>query len=125
MVNKILLIGFVSLWIIGCKSVDPKVEYRDKAYPVYVVPHPPKVDKPKLEIENLTDSQKNDIGQLSKAYAISLKQTMQYACKLKNIVDEYEKLSEASPLPVEPIKQSLSTLGDTLDVNINKDCTNP
>jgi hypothetical protein len=105
-------------------SVKP-VSVVTKEVPVYVVPHSPPYVRPVLAITQLTDAQKDDQGELTKAYAISLKQTMQYACKLERIVDGYNDLASKSPTPVTPLPQALvfgAASVYTLAVDVTKDC---
>lgn len=126
MVKNILFsLGIVAL-LAGCqdKTVKPDTVIT-KEVPVYVVPHSPPYVRPVLAITQLTDAQKDDQGELTKAYAISLKQTMQYACKLEKIVDGYNALASKSPTPVAPLPQALvfgAASVYTLAVDVTKDC---
>ena len=125
---KYLSICLLALMLVSCATQPTKTVYVDKNIPVYIVPAPPKVEKPILIINSLTDAQKNNIGELTKAYAISLKQTMQYACKLKNIVDKYTELSLLNPSLIMPVPTSVSLITPSLlnkavlNVNVEKDC---
>lgn len=113
----------------SCAAVTPKTVYVDKDIPVYVVPKPPAIIKPVLAIDLLTVAQQDDIGELTKAYSISLKQAMQYACQLKNVVDKYDDLSAKNPTLITPaptpVDFSLTTVAPSLllNVDVTKDCT--
>jgi len=122
--NILLTLGLVMLTACADTSVKP-VSVVTKEVPVYVVPHSPSYARPVLAITQLTDAQKDDQGELTKAYAISLKQTMQYACKLEKIVDGYNDLAAKSPIPVSPLPQALvfgASSVYTLAVDVTKDC---
>lgn len=92
------------LTIAGCQTMKqkPNTQYVDKYIPVYIVPSAPKVKQPVLAIKVLTDTQKNKLGELVKAYAISLHQEVCYAKQLREILDEYSKLSKSYPYIMEP-----------------------
>jgi hypothetical protein len=100
---KYILIAFMAVGLASCMDQPVKTVYRDKNIPIYVVPKAPAVNPPVLVVNTLTDAQKNDPGELSKAYAISLKQAMQYACQLKSIVDTYAELAQNVPTPIMPV----------------------
>lgn len=102
MVKNIFVVA-LSMMLIGCTPPVIKTVYKTKEIPIYIVPTPPTVPEPVLEVTLLTPEQKNDIGELAKAYSISLKQSTQYACQLKNIVDEYAVLAAASPSLISPV----------------------
>jgi hypothetical protein len=130
---KYIAIMFMALSLVACKDQPTRVEYKDKDVPVYITPAPPVVPRPDLAINHLTDKQKDDTGELAKAYAVSLKQVMQYACKLENIVDTYAKLAAQSPAPITPVAQAVSlysvapvqnplVYGNTLNIDVTKDC---
>lgn len=121
--KKILILSMFLTILSGCGQERIRTVYQEKDVPVYVVPAPPKVQQPDLAINNLTEKQKDDIGELAKAYNISLVQLGQYACKLKNIVDKYEFLSTTSPTPVSPLLSSLTlTNNNILNVNLEQGC---
>jgi hypothetical protein len=126
MVKYFLMALSLSL-LVGCASQTPSVIYKDKDVPVYVVPDSVKIERPTLAIETLTDAQKKDQGELTQAYAISLKQVMQYACKLENVVNKYHELAAKSPLPVLPasIVTAPTIFSNTLNMDVSKDCTAP
>jgi hypothetical protein len=100
---KYILAALIFASLIGCVSQPVKTVYQEKDIPIYIVPAPPIVKQPVLAITSLTPAQQNNIGELTKAYNISLKQTMQYACQLKNIVDEYTILAASSPSLISPV----------------------
>ena len=108
MVKYILLIA-ASLSLFACADQPVKTVYQTKEVPVYVVPAPPTVVRPTLVITTLTDAQKADLGELAKAYSISLKQAMQYSCSLENIVNAYAALAAKAPSLIAPIPEPTST----------------
>lgn len=113
---KYILIAILATAVAGCAPQQVKTEYQQVNVPVYVTPTPPAVQKPDLYLKHLTPTQQNDIGELSKAFRISLKQEQQYACMLQKIVDKYAELAKA---PSPTLTQSL-----TLTDQEVKDCNN-
>lgn len=124
---KYLLMALSLSLLVGCASQTPNTIYKDKDVPVYIVPSSQKIERPTLAIETLTDAQKKDQGELTQAYAISLKQVMQYACKLENVVNKYNELAAASPLPVVPttIVTAPTVFSNSLNESVPKDCSAP
>jgi len=92
-------IALLVLFLAGCDPMRVKTEvvYVDKAVPIEVPP-PPTVERPKLVVWELTPEQEQDIGELVKAYKISIKQLQGYAEQLERILDGYRKKSDVAPL---------------------------
>lgn len=107
---KLLLLGLCATMIMGC-TPQVKTVYQKVEVPIYIVPKPPAYQRPTLYIETMTDEQKNDIGELSKGYAVSIIQIKQYACYLEQIVNKYKELSEQKDVTIKPIL----TLNNTQD----------
>jgi hypothetical protein len=147
MVKKIALVLMVGL-LAGCNSLSGvkttppqpvvKTVTVKENVPVLYTPAPPTVKKPALVVNSLTAAQKTDIGQLARAYAVSLKQAMYYACNLQNVVDAYAALAAKNPAVLNPTSlQSLATaaatasstaktpIATTLTVNTSKNCASP
>jgi hypothetical protein len=94
---RAILLGGVILDVTACSSLPapaPHIEYQTVVKPVYYVPAPPHVDRPALDINNLTDAQKNDIGQLAAAYKITIKELEDYSIELETIIAKYAELSK-------------------------------
>ncbi len=89
----VLFVGFIT----ACSNIPPKIKYVEKTVPIYYVPKAPNVTPPVLYLTQLTSEQENDIGELAKAFNISLTQETQYACQLKLIVDAYATLASTPP----------------------------
>jgi hypothetical protein len=93
MALKNIIILVMSLFIVGCGTTKTITEYRDVRTPVYIIPKPPKESRPELAIEQVTPQQKDDLGELAKAYKLSVKQLQQYVERLEKIIDTYDKNS--------------------------------
>lgn len=100
MVKK-LLITMILSGLIGCATSPTVVTHtiiQKVNIPIPECPAPPIVEKPILGISKLTDDQQKDIGELSKGYAISLKQTEDYANQLLVIIKKYDDISKNNPV---------------------------
>lgn len=86
----------------GCKSMERifkpdtiiKTEYVEKLVPVYIIPAPPKVERPTLATSLLTPEQKLSLGELVKAYVVETEQLSAYASLLEDVIKKYEELSK-------------------------------
>lgn len=89
---RLILIGLAMIIIAGCQ---PKVKtvIQKEYVPVPSVPLPPETNRPVLRTEVLTDEEKQNKGEVAKAYKISIKQLQQYSSILEQIVGEYRRLS--------------------------------
>lgn len=93
--NKLLLSLVLVAFLSGCKTNPPivKTEYKNVYVPVYVVPGPPEVQEPVLATDTLTEAQKQDIGELAKAYVIENKQLRNFNGLLLEIVQKYAEMA--------------------------------
>lgn len=95
--KTIALILTLILILCGCSNQPTiKTEYKDKYIPIAIVPYPPEVTEPDYYINNLTEEQKNDIGELAKAYIITLREANNYIKNLKMVYDHYMELAKNS-----------------------------
>lgn len=92
----------MSLMLTGCNQAV-KETFTPVYVPTYIVPKPPTVTRPDIYLNTMTDAQKEDIGELSKGYAITAKQFKQYACLLEKVVDKYAELASAPPSTTAPV----------------------
>jgi len=92
---KKLLLSFALAGVLltGCGKT---IQYKDVAYPVYVVPTPPEVSRPALEIDKLTPDQRADAGLVLKAQRATDEQKDGYIAQLETIVQKYRELSAIS-----------------------------
>lgn len=122
---KYILIATVMLGLVACQSQPPKVEYKEKDVPVYIVPSVKNQPaRPDLAVNHLTDQQRGDIGEWTKALTISFADLKTYTCKLEAIVNKYQELAKQSqaPLQPQPATQSVSYLPKT---NVYADAAQP
>jgi hypothetical protein len=108
--TMVVLIIFMS----GCRSVQPKTEtiYKDKYIPIIIVPHPPEIKPPDYYTRSLTEEQKDDIGEVSKAYIISSTEAINYIENLESIYETYKELAILSDRRLEAL--------DNIGANIDK-----
>jgi hypothetical protein len=93
MVKKLLILC-VSLILVGCQTTPtPNTVYKDVKIPSYIVPKPPKIERPQLAIETITPEQQKEQGELVKAYTLTIKQLEQYVVGLEKIITRYDEVS--------------------------------
>lgn len=86
----------------GCfGKQNVRVEYVDRPYPVPSVPKPPRVDRPVLEIDKLSQSERANIGSTVKALVVSLQQQREYSAILEEIIQIYEQMAIKSEIIIE------------------------
>lgn len=109
MVKHTIIIGLLSM-VSACATAPPivQIEYKTVEIPVPYAPKPPVVDKPVLDVTTLTPAQKEDLGELSKSYKISLIQVENYADDLEKIIKKYDDLSKANTMVpmINPLDES-------------------
>ena len=97
--NRIaIILGSLGLALTGCATTPvchPIIQTKEITVyvPVNQVPAPPTVTPPTLALTALTSAQKGDIGELAKAYNITVVQLEDYASALKKIVDSYAAMA--------------------------------
>ena len=94
--KQLILIILTALLLTGCGTMREKIVYKDKYIPIPYVPHPPIIDPQSYYANTLTDDQRNQLGELSKAYVISGKEAVNYTIKLRMMYDTYVILAENS-----------------------------
>lgn len=102
--RNILTIMILGGLLMGCGGVQVKTVYQDVYIPIPYVPEPPEVTEPEYYSTTLTEEQRNDIGELSKAYVIDSKQALSYASNLKKVHDTYKILAENSENRIKAIE---------------------
>ena len=88
--------------LIGCQTIPEKeIVYVDKPIPFYIVPKPPKVDKPDLLYKQYTTvEKKNELkanpGKAARVARLSLSQYESYVLILESIINKYDELADKS-----------------------------
>lgn len=101
---RLILIGLAMMITAGCQ---PKIKtvIEKQHVPVPSVPLPPETNRPVLRTEVLTDEEKQNKGEVAKAYKISIKQLQQYSSILEQIIGEYRRLSIQSQKDLDLLKK--------------------
>lgn len=95
----LIILSGILLVACGTREVKPPEKVN---VPVYMVPAPPKIERPELPIHSIL-SQENFVsntvsgkntGELAKAYVVSLRLAMNWGLALERIVYAYEKMSK-------------------------------
>lgn len=110
---KYLFILTVTLFLTACHH-QVKVEYQDRYVPIMLVPPPPQLSVPEYYAEELTEEQKQSIGEVTKAYVVSTQQAMNYIDNLQNVYDLYVQLAEESARRI----QQLTDMGVDVDMSL-------
>jgi hypothetical protein len=92
------------LMLTGCGGVQTKTVYQDVYIPIPIIPYPPEITEPEYYTDLLTEEQKNDEGELSKAYVISSMQCIDYSNNLKRVYETYQSLARNSENRLEALK---------------------
>lgn len=108
---KLLIAVVLVLTLSACGPQQVKTVYKDKYVPILYVPTPPKITVPEYYANSLTEEQKNDIGELTKAYIISSHQQHNHIKNLEKVYNLYVELSESS----EERLKKLESLGENVD----------
>lgn len=100
---RIALLSILYLILVGCQTT-PDIKYVDKYVPIIVVPPPPTIEIPEYHANELTEEQKQSIGELSKAYVISSQQAVNYASNLRQVYDLFQELANESQERLEQLE---------------------
>ena len=98
------IIIVATLMLSGCGTTRDNIVYKDKYIPIPYVPHPPVIDEQVYYASTLTDEQRDQLGELSKAYVISSKEAVNEAAKLRLMYTTYVRLAENSERRLEAIE---------------------
>ena len=82
------------LILTGCFAPKEHIIYKEVKVPIVKVLAPPVVNKPELAITTLTPEQKDDLGELAKAYKITIMQLEQYVTILEDILAKQKELAD-------------------------------
>jgi hypothetical protein len=102
---RLLFAILLILTLSACKC-EPTIKtiHDDKYVPILYVPEPPKVIVPEYYANTLTEEQKNDIGELTKAYVISSQEQKNYIKNLETVYNLYVDLAEKSKKQLEALE---------------------
>jgi hypothetical protein len=92
--SKLLIVFLSAILLVGCAT--PRIVYKDVAYPVYVVPAPPPVNRPVLIVDTLTPAESEDPGIVLRAQRATSEQKNGYITELELIINKYRELATAS-----------------------------
>jgi hypothetical protein len=93
----------LTLTACNCKPIIETI-YKDKYVPILYVPEPPKIIVPEYYANTLTEEQKNDIGELTKAYVISSQEQKNHIKNLETVYNLYVDLAEKSKKRLEALE---------------------
>lgn len=86
----IILLGILT----GCSSMESiNTQTVTQKVPILYCPRPISVERPDLPINNMTDSQKRNIGELAKYYKASVKVLLGYSSELEEIIKQYDTVN--------------------------------
>lgn len=100
--KKIISILVTSIFLVACQTTPEKeIVYVDKPIPVYIVPKPPKVEKPDLLYKQYSTPEKkqelkNNPGKAARVARLSLAQYEGYVSILESIINKYDELADKS-----------------------------
>lgn len=115
---KYLIIVAMALFLSGCHHTV-KTVYQDRYVPIIIVPPPPELTIPEYYAATLTEEQKQDIGEVTKAYVISSQQAANYLSNLKEVYNLYKQLSEDSERRLKQLEDMGLEVDRTLIVQAN------
>lgn len=97
MVRRILLITLIAL-VSGCAQLgikDPDLVVQESLVPILYCPAPPKIERPALPIETLTDVDNQNPGLVAKKYKATIKALQGYSVELEEILKSYDESAAA------------------------------
>ena len=119
MIKSILIAMFSVTLMTGCGLSQR--QYRDVPVPVYRVPAPPNIEKPRLPIHDLTSSDIQDTQRVIRAYIVSTRLLINYAEALREIVDTYAELARRTESHfIEPVFTMAFSLDQETSVEITE-----
>lgn len=101
---KILIAAFIISTLVGCKT-RTVIEYQDVYVPIPYVPMPPEIDEPDYYATELTEEQRELLGELAKAFVISSREAVDYGHNLKQVYDLFVDLAKSSKERIESLKE--------------------
>ena len=122
--KKLLVIIPLLLILTGCGTTKTHIIYKDKYVPIPIVPQPPVVESPDYYINSLTEEQKNDIGELSKAYVISGQEAINYTRNLREVYESYKQMAKNSESRLKALENMGAVVDRSLFEDANKEISN-
>lgn len=119
--TKYLII--ISILLTGCGLLPTKTEtiFVDKYVPIPITPHPPEIDSPEFYAKELTEEQKQAIGELAKAFVISSTEAIIYILQLEAGYELWERLAVKSDVRIESLRNMGLNIDDSLMEDANND----
>lgn len=111
--RRLLFFILIIMLLSGCglRQTRESVVYKDKYIPIPYCPRPPDIETPSYYANTLTDEQKQQLGELTKAFVISSKESVNDSDKLRMMYDAYVKIAENSESRINAIER----MGEEVD----------
>jgi len=100
--KKVITLLVASIFLVACQTTPEKeIVYVDKPIPFYIVPKPPKVDKPDFLYRQYSSPEKKqelktNPGKAVRVARLSLQQYEGYVLILESIINKYDELADKS-----------------------------
>lgn len=87
----------MAFFLNGCGSQPIKftTDVKETLVPIVYSPAPPKIDRPELPIQQMTDDQLKSDGEVVKYYKATVKTLIGYSLELEKALDKYDKINKA------------------------------
>jgi hypothetical protein len=114
--KKILILLTISIFLSACKTTpDRETVYVDKPIPFYIVPKPPKVERPQfLYTQYSTPEKKKELkdnpGKAVRIATLSLKQYEEYIVILESVINKYDELADKSKNKLDQLNRNLNDM---------------
>ena len=85
----------MTFFITGCETLKIKKEVQKVSVPILYCPAPPKIERPKLPIHQMTKEDLQKDGEVAKRYKATVKALIGYAKELESSLNEYNEINKA------------------------------
>lgn len=95
--KKLIVAAMLVVLVSGCagKQIRIRSEVQEVQVPLLYCPAPPELNQPVLPIQEMTEEQKADPGEVAKYYKATVRALLGYVGELEKALDSYDATNEA------------------------------
>jgi len=92
---RIVFLTLFLIFVTGCaETIRVKTEVQESMVPVLYCPAPPKIERPELPIQQMTQEQIEKDGEVVKHYKATVKTLLGYGKELEAALIKYEEINK-------------------------------